>query len=542
MIHAVNPQQTVLFDFDRGSMSKIAFERLGSSMYAVIRHVILELMPVDKISIHFDPTLGRPTKELYSMMCLILLKEFKNWTTDETVDAYLFDKRVHYALNMGSGIIEFSSRTLERYMALLRGNSVAIEVFNSITKRLIELLGIEIDQQRLDSTHVFSDMATFARTKLMGTTIKKFIVQLKRHQPVAYSGLPERIRSRYEKSVDGMFASANKDSVKRSFLRQEVAEQMHQLIQAFCGNATIENMQTYKNLVTVFTQQCEVIDVIEVTNEGAVHDASSSDKKGTDKQDKTNTDVTPKHEEKVSVREKTGGNVVQNPSDMDATFDGHKGPGYQVQIAETCNTENEVQLVTAVVPQTASESDAHAVSTVLEKLLSTDRLPEEMLSDTAYCGDDNVTKSASIGVDLVGPVPGKAPKEPIKNPTEKQKRLQTRRELEKTQEWLKNYNRRAQIEGTIGSIKRLTSMVRIRYRGSTSMYASMILKITGWNISRAHQSVKIQKIVANCIARIPMYGAKKDQIKHLVHMFATLAQNLRLKRQCRHICFCAKSY
>ena len=57
--------------------------------------------------------------------------------------------------------------------------------------------------------------------------------------------------------------------------------------------------------------------------------------------------------EKVVVKTKTGGDCVQNPSDPDATYDGHKGPGYQVQIAETCVPSNEVQLITAALPQTA---------------------------------------------------------------------------------------------------------------------------------------------------------------------------------------------
>ena len=75
--------------------------------------------------------------------------------------------------------------------------------------------------------------------------------------------------------------------------------------------------QSYKALQTIFNQQCEIV------------------------------------EGKVTVRDKTGGNCMQNPSDPEATYDGHKGPGYQVQITETCGAENEVQLITAALPQTA---------------------------------------------------------------------------------------------------------------------------------------------------------------------------------------------
>jgi hypothetical protein len=130
---------------------------------------------------------------------------------------------------------------------------------------------------------------------------------------------------------------------------------------------------TYQALITIFDQQCEL--------SGA----------------------------KVVVKTKTGGNCVQNPSDPDATYDGHKGPGYQLQLAETCVPSNEVQLITGALPQTACEPDAGAVVPMLDQLEQAARLPSEMLADTLYTGDENVEAAAARGVDLVGPVPGRAP-------------------------------------------------------------------------------------------------------------------------------------
>jgi len=82
--------------------------------------------------------MGRPTKELYSVAGLLLIQEFMDWTK-ATMD--------------------------------------------EITTKLVEVLGIRIDRQRLDSTHIFSDMASFGRTRLMGVAIKRFLTQLK--QPYA---------------------------------------------------------------------------------------------------------------------------------------------------------------------------------------------------------------------------------------------------------------------------------------------------------------------------------------------------------------------
>ena len=62
----------------------------------------------------------------------------------------------------------------------------------------------------------------------------------------------------------------------------------------------------------------------------------------------------------ASPKEKPGGRILVNPSDRDATLDGHKGTGYQVQLAETRGESNEVQLILRVEPQGAVESDSKA--------------------------------------------------------------------------------------------------------------------------------------------------------------------------------------
>jgi len=457
--------------------------------------MVLKDMPAVELGEHFHDLIGRPTKELYSMCGLILLKDFHNWTTAEAVDGYLFDMRIHFALNMGSSNVSFCERTLERYMALIRQNDMASVIFDRVTRTLIEELDLKIDQQRLDSTHVFSDMATFSRTKLMGVTIKRFLTQLKRHHAEAYASLPQEIRSRYEKNESALFADASKDKVKRSSLRQDVAEEMHLIIQSFSGNSPVESMTTFKNLVTVFTQQCEVVDIVAVEPQDT-GDKTESDLAASQETSESDTDFQNSSEDEpqmsVEVRKKTGGNVIQNTSDLDATYDGHKGPGYQVQLAETCNAENEVQLITSAIPQTAVISDATAIVQVLESMKESGLMPEELLADSLYGSDDNVMAAAGEGVALVSPVCGSPPKKDPEEATAKQQRLNNRRIAQETDRWKKKYNLRAQEEGTIGCIKRKTGMVRLRYRGEESMHCSMILKVTGWNISRATASAKIQ--------------------------------------------------
>ena len=213
-------------------------------------------------------------------------------------------------------------------------------------------------------------MASFGRTKLMAVAIKRFLTQLQRHAPDAYDALPEGLRQRYEPSQARLFADA-KDPDARARCRQQAAEDLHFVIDRFADRGDLTNRSTYKALITIFAQQC----------------AWTGDK--------------------VVVKAKTGGDCMQNPSDPDATYDAHKGPGYQVQIAETCVPENEVQLITAALPQTACVSDAQAVTPMLDQLEEAGRFPEELLADTLDTGDENVAgrRGAGRGPDRSGPGP-----------------------------------------------------------------------------------------------------------------------------------------
>ena len=210
MQNFVNPQQIQLFDYTESQLSELALKRLKESYHAVIRHVILVLMPVPEIAENFHPDIGRPTKELYSMAGLILLKEFHNWTIPETVDAYLFDTRVQYALNIGRDNLTMCERTIERYQKIIREDDLARKIFEDVTLKLINELELNIDIQRLDSTHVFSDMATFGRTKLMATTITRFLTQLKRHHLKDYENLSEEFLARYAKKINKLLLNSKK--------------------------------------------------------------------------------------------------------------------------------------------------------------------------------------------------------------------------------------------------------------------------------------------------------------------------------------------
>jgi len=218
-------------------------------------------MPVGELAQHFNPALGAPTKELYSMAGLVFLADFFDWTAEEAVEAYIFRSDVQYALNLEPGA-SVSTRTIERYQKLFRDNDLAGRVFHEVTTRLAEALELNVSRQRLDSTHVFSCMANFGRTKLMAVAIKRFLVQVKRHAPQPYAALPESLRARYQTADWQLFAWGKnaKDAEAHQLARQQVAEDLYWIVERFADCGEITGRSSYKALVRIFGEQCELVE------------------------------------------------------------------------------------------------------------------------------------------------------------------------------------------------------------------------------------------------------------------------------------------
>lgn len=528
-----NPRQNPLFDpYDRVLTQKTR-ALLLAGWQGIFRYALLELMPVGTMGKRFSASMGRPTKELYSMAGLLVIKEFMDWTDEEALTAYRFHTDLHFALNLEPVAHDLSPRTLERYEKAFVEDELAVRVLHEVTAKLVDVCGIRIDEQRLDSTHIFSDMASFGRTRMMGAAVKRFLTQVKRSQPEAYGALPETVRERYAPGVNRLFGDAGKDAESRRLLRQQVAEDMYLLVRRFADDADHNNKDTYKALARVFEDQCGI------------------------------------EEERVVVKAKTGGDVVQNTSDMDATYDGHKGAGYQTQIGETCHEENEVQLITSVIAQTAVESDSAALPQVLDDLAGRELLPESLLADAAYGSDENVEAAAARGVEVVSPTKegaregdggdaaaayealslddfvcdeeneivlrcpaGVAPERSAHDPatgktatvmpeeacgrcefsgecpvrksrgqykiehTARQRRLAARRREERTEAFRARYRKRGGIEGTNSGLKRRVGLARLRVRGKARVFHTILLKAAGWNLLRAAASSKIRDWVA----------------------------------------------
>jgi len=499
------------------------FEHLGPKRLALLestwahlfREEILHRLPAEKLFSEYSQDLGRKTKELYTMLGIILIQQMEDLTDEEAVHQFAFNIMWHYALNV-TDPSDFSSyvspRTLWSMRDIVGRLGLDQSLFENVSDALRKLFELDPSKQRLDSVHIFSNMAHLGRIRLFVKTIRKFLVNLKRHHAEQYEALGD-VALRYEEKNDGRFAVKPSES---SRTLQEVGNDCFLLVERFKDQDAVVSMTSYQLLLRLFGEQC----VLQKT------DAATS--------------VVIKPNKEVPS------DSLQNPSDPDAGYCGHKGKGYQMQVMETYSPDkSQPNLITHVKVEQAHKSDANALIPAIEDAANREFAPKELLADSLYGSDENIAKAGELGVEVVSPAMGTVPagisladfafsendemlacpqgQEPQRTKTgknggkivhfdkticdkcprqsecpvkrnkqtstisydAKSLRLARRRAKEKTEAFREVYRFRAGAEGTMSDLDRITGIKRLRVRGMKQVRLAAVLKATGLNILRA---------------------------------------------------------
>jgi hypothetical protein len=514
MIHVKDHKTRDMFNpFEHLGPKRLAL--LESSWAHLFREEILHKLPAEKLFPHYSEMFGRRTKELYAMLGIVLLQQMEDLTDEEAVHQFAFNIMWHYALNVTdpSDVSSYvSPRTLWGMRDLVGRLGLDQALFENVSEALRTLFELDPSKQRLDSVHIFSNMAHLGRIRLFVKTIRKFLVNLKRQHADLYQALGE-VAIRYEEKNDGQFAVKPSES---SRTLQQIGNDCFTLVERFKDQQAVVAMSSYQLLVRLFGEQC----VLETTE--------------------TASQVIIKPNKEVAS------NSLQNPSDPDAGYCGHKGKGFQMQVMETYSPQkSQPNLITHVKVEAAHQSDANALLPAIEDVAKRNLVPTELLADSLYGSDDNLGKAKDLGVEVVSPamgsVPGgisladfafrdtdemiacpqgqkpqriktgkkggkivhfdkatcdRCPRQsecPVKRVKHsatlgydsKSLRLAKRRAQEKTEAFRERYRFRAGAEGTMSDLDRITNLKHLRVRGMPQVRLAAVLKATGLNILRA---------------------------------------------------------
>ena len=151
---------------------------LEQSWAFLFRREILSNLPVVQILPYYASDNGAPTKELYSMLGLMLLQQSFDLTDKEAVKQFAFNFEWHYALGINDDSDQntyVSEKTLWNMRRLLTENDLYQSLFDIPTRKLTDLCEVDPSRQRLDSVHIFSNLRHLVRIGLFVRTIKNFL-------------------------------------------------------------------------------------------------------------------------------------------------------------------------------------------------------------------------------------------------------------------------------------------------------------------------------------------------------------------------------
>lgn len=370
-------------------------KRLEKSWAESFRLQALPLIDEDLFAPMYCGDNGRPNTPVQVVFGTLLLKEMFDMTDADALEQLEFNLQWQHALRLTPEEAHLCQKTLHNFRARMMEHDLARLAFQTTTDRIIEALGVKVGRQRLDSTHIVSNVAKLTRLGLFCETLRVFMMKLKKDHPRFFKRVPIRLYHRYLKE-DGSstsYGDVPSDRVRRRL--SVCARDLYRLISLF-RKTSMENLEEYALLKRLFEEQCERV--------------TEKDRPSEDDDDFGEGGAPIRLKEPKEVTSES----LQTPHDPDVTYSGHKGKGYEVQVCETCDEENEVQLITDVEVTDSCYGDSCATIPMIEGLKERDIQPEELVADTAYGSGSNAVEAKKMGTELISPVGGNVKEEEVK--------------------------------------------------------------------------------------------------------------------------------
>lgn len=317
---------------------------------------------------------GCPDFSVARLPGLCLLQELNNLSDQHALDAFSFDIRRRYALDVSEdedylsrrSPVEFRRRPAAKdpEMKLVRA------VFDHIRDSALKKLRLSSRDQRLDSTRIISNIRLRGRLDLFSNTPTVFLKSLTENQ---FSLIPEEIRKWHKRDPEGRFGLGPAEQKAKL---EQLADYVYELVLTFKKDSLIAGSEPYRLLNQLFWEQCEI--------EKEPHSDSA---KG----------------HKIKVKKRTEGTTLQSPYDPDASY-GHKGAGYSLHITETCNNAGKPEIITDYEVHGAGRSDVGKALSVLERLNDAGLKPEALYADGGYPSVPSALKIIEQDIEFIAPV------------------------------------------------------------------------------------------------------------------------------------------
>ena len=337
-----------------------------SKEYDFYRLVFCNINEKD-FSVLYSDSCSRPNAPVNSLVASIILLYHNNWTTEKLFDHIDFDLLTRAALGLDTlddtpfcpaTFFNFQNRLLSHFVAT--GQNLIEAVFDSLTQEQLKTLKIKTNIQRSDSFMAMSNIRSYSRTQLL----IEMLIRLHRVLSDEDKAKFKELLDPFTKQSSGQYIY-NLDRGSIPHEQEKLAQLYHRLYQAL--KDSYKDIEVFSVFERVYTEHFTIVD------------------------------------EKITVKpgKELNGSTLQSPDDIDATYRKKRSEHYKgqsVNVTETANPDNELNLITNVTVCSNNTDDSEILNDRLETIVEKTPGLEELHTDGAYGSEDNDKKMEELEI------------------------------------------------------------------------------------------------------------------------------------------------
>ena len=310
---------------------------------------------------------SRPNKAINALVSAVVLQNRKKWTCEELLNNIQFNLLTRLALGLNdlesmpfcmATFFNFQNRLAAHYLD--SGEDLVEQVFDNLTAKQLKSLGIKTDVQRTDSFLVESNICEYSRIRLLVEVLIRF----------------HRVLSDADKEQFADYFSAYiKDTSNKYVYRLKKGDLTHELEKL---------AELYQFVVKKFKSRYKHTEIYQILKRVYQEHFTVAHKKVYVKPNEALTSAS-----------------LQSPDDIEATYrqkNGEHHRGRAINVVETANPENKLNLIIDVDVNPNNKDDATVLNKRLDRLKQKTPDINEMHTDGGFGSRDNDEKYAELQI------------------------------------------------------------------------------------------------------------------------------------------------
>jgi hypothetical protein len=358
--------QTSFFDIEN-QLSESKRKKIRESEEYNFYQLIFKKIKEEKFAVLYSENGSRPNSAVNVMVSAIILAHRKGWTIKEMLEQIDFNLLTRTALGLNkmddtafceATFFNFQNRLLKHFVET--GENLLETVFDGLTKEQLKQLKIKTDIQRSDSFMAMSNIRSYGRVQLLIEMLIRLYRVLKGRDKERFKDM----LSEYTKQTSGQYIyKLERTEIPREL--EKLGQIYHKLYEAL--REGYKEIEIFRIFERVYQEHFTVV----------------------------------KNKVAVKKNEELHSGIIQSPDDIDATYrkKGEKvGKGQSVNVIETANPENEVNLLTDIAVKSNNTDDSDIMNDRIETLKEKTPDLKELHTDGAYGSEDNDKKFEELGI------------------------------------------------------------------------------------------------------------------------------------------------